>query len=172
MLSRPLDQLADAPALQLAERPRLGDADHVARMVLVVLVVRVVLLGARHLLAVQRVRVAALHLHHHRLVHLVGHDGADAGLAAAALLLLLPGLVVLGVHQRAPSFAVPRSVSTVFRRAMSRRIVRSSIGLSSCCVAERKRSRKRSSWSWLRRSSISSVVMSRTSAGFTTHLPR
>src|SRR5690606_9987263 len=120
---------------------------------LIVLVVGVVLLGTRHLLAVQRMCIAALHQDHHCLVHLVGDDYAEARLTPAPLVHRIVGVLVdhaghLGLvraHQRLPSSAVCRSVRTVFMRAMSRRSVRSSIGLSISCVTERKRRRKISS---------------------------
>src|SRR5256714_3885062 len=85
-----LDQdLRHAPALLLRHRARLDDPHLVARLGRLVLVVALVLLLRGHVLAVLAVLGAALDLHHHRLRHLVGEDGADAGLGPAPLLSLL-----------------------------------------------------------------------------------
>src|SRR5467141_4601715 len=84
-----LDQdLCHAPALLLRDRARLDDPHLVALLGRLVLVVALVLLLRGHVLAVLPVLGAALDLHHHRLRHLVGEDGADAALGAAALCLL------------------------------------------------------------------------------------
>src|SRR5882672_10215183 len=83
-----LDQdLRHAPALLLRHRARLDDPHLVARLGRLVLVVALVLLLRGHVLAVLPVLGAALDLHHHRLRHLVGEDGADAALGAATLCL-------------------------------------------------------------------------------------
>src|SRR6266849_2409591 len=76
--------LGDPPALVLRQRPGLGDAHDVADLAGLLLVVRLVLLLLRQVLAVAAVLYAALDLHHHRLGHLVGRDGADAHLGAPA----------------------------------------------------------------------------------------
>src|SRR5712692_10465557 len=78
------DDLRDAPALVLRQRPGLGNAHDVADLAGLVFVVRLVLLLLRHVLAVAPVLHAPLDLHHHRLRHLVGGDGADARLGAPA----------------------------------------------------------------------------------------
>src|SRR5436190_4467138 len=81
-----LDQdLRHAPALLLRHRARLDDPHLVAGLRRLVLVVALVLLLLGHVLAVLTVLGAALDLHHHRLRHLVGEDGADAGLGPPAL---------------------------------------------------------------------------------------
>src|SRR5207302_9188855 len=74
------DDLRDAPALVLRQRPRLGDAHDVPHLAVLLLVVRFVLLLLRHVLAVAAVLHPALDLHHHGLGHLVGGDRADARL--------------------------------------------------------------------------------------------
>src|SRR4051812_14697853 len=81
-----LDQdLGHAPALLLRDRARLDDPHLVAGLRRLVLVVALVLLLLGHVLAVLAVLGAALDLHHHRLRHLVGEDGADAGLGPSTL---------------------------------------------------------------------------------------
>src|SRR5436190_21281703 len=67
------------PALQLRDRLALLDPDHVARLELAVLVVRVVVLRAADRLLVDRVCEAAVDAHHHRLGLLVAHDHALKG---------------------------------------------------------------------------------------------
>src|SRR4051812_5541461 len=67
------------PALQLRDRLALLDPDHVARLELVVLVVRVVVLRAANRLLVDRMGEAAIDAHHHRLGLLVAHDHALKG---------------------------------------------------------------------------------------------
>src|SRR6266403_1887207 len=84
-----LDQdLRHAPALLLRDRARLDDPHLVALLGRLVLVVALVLLLLGQVLAVLPVLGAALDLHHHRLRHLGGEDGADAALGAATLCLL------------------------------------------------------------------------------------
>src|SRR5712692_6296155 len=90
------DDLRDAPALVLRQRPGLGNAHDVADLAGLVFVVRLVLLLLRHVLAVAAVLHAALDLHHHRLRHLVGGDGADARLGTPAGRFRLLLLDVLG----------------------------------------------------------------------------
>src|SRR5215471_12196983 len=76
-LLRPFDQLLDAPALVGRQRAALDDLDAIARLELVLLVVRLVLRPAGQVLAVLGVRDAALDHHDARLVHLVARDDAD-----------------------------------------------------------------------------------------------
>src|SRR5207247_8200976 len=124
-LPRPLDDLDHPPPLGLRTRARLHNAHRVAGLG-PHLVVRRDLLGAEHLLPVQRVREAAHHRDRHGLLHLVLHHDAGADLAPA------PHAVFL-------------SRRMVRIRARSRRIVRKRSGFSTASVAERNRSRKRSS---------------------------
>src|ERR671935_1041520 len=67
------------PALQLRDRLALLDPHHVARLELVVLVVRVVVLRAADRLLVDRMGEAAIDAHHHRLGLLVADDHALKG---------------------------------------------------------------------------------------------
>src|SRR4029079_16164651 len=75
-LLRPFDEFLDAPALVGRERAALDDLDAIARLELVLLVVRLVLRPARQVLAVLGVGDAALDHHDARLVHLVARDDA------------------------------------------------------------------------------------------------
>src|SRR5467141_1527654 len=94
-----LDQdLCHAPALLLRDRARLDDPHLVTLLGRLVLVVALVLLLLGQVLAVLPVLGAALDLHHHRLRHLGGENGADAALGAAALCLL--GLLGALAHVR------------------------------------------------------------------------
>src|SRR5580658_4582529 len=69
------------PALELGDRPVLLDPDGVADLEFVVLVMRVILLGAPDDLAEDRVGEAALDPHHQSLVLLVAdHDALQAAL--------------------------------------------------------------------------------------------
>src|SRR5919108_2896843 len=86
-LPRRLHDLGQSPVLRLRERARLDDADDVADLRLVALVVRVELRRAANDLLVARVRLDRVHLHHDRLVHRARDDDAAALLAAAALVL-------------------------------------------------------------------------------------
>src|SRR5690554_6585921 len=79
-----LDDVDQAPPLQFGQRPRLHDADHVPLLRLARLVVRVVLLRAYDLLAVERVRDSPLDGDDQRLLLFRADDGADAHLARAA----------------------------------------------------------------------------------------
>ncbi len=72
-----LDAVENLPRLGLGDRTRLLDADGVAGLELVALVVRVVLLRAADDLPVQRVLHLALDQHGHGLVGLVGNHGPD-----------------------------------------------------------------------------------------------
>src|SRR3954466_13126931 len=76
-LLRTLDELLDAPALVARQRTALHDLHAIARLELVLLVVRLVLGPAGHVLAVLLVSQTALNQHHARLVHLVAGDDAD-----------------------------------------------------------------------------------------------
>src|ERR1700742_1493769 len=67
------------PALQLRDRLALLDPHHVARLELVVLVMRVVVLGAADRLLVDRVRKAAIDTNHDGLGLLVADDDALKG---------------------------------------------------------------------------------------------
>src|SRR3954453_7916436 len=82
-----LEHFSQAPALRLRQRPRLDDADDVADVRGVLLVVRVELDAAPDHLLVPRVRLDHVDLDHDRLVHRVGHDDAAALLGATALVL-------------------------------------------------------------------------------------
>src|SRR6266540_764795 len=84
-LLRGLHDLDEAPALRLRERSRLDDADDVADVRAVLLVVRVELRAAADDLLVARVRLDRVDLDDDRLVHRAGDDDAAALLAAAAL---------------------------------------------------------------------------------------
>src|SRR3954467_593826 len=64
------------PALQFRERPALLDPHHVARLELVVLVVRVIVFRAANRLLVDRMGEAAVDAHHNRLGLLVADDHA------------------------------------------------------------------------------------------------
>src|SRR5688572_13420310 len=70
-----VETLQHPPGLQLRDRPRLLDADGLAGLELVALVVGVILFRPFDDLAVERVLHPPLDLHHHGLVGLVGHDG-------------------------------------------------------------------------------------------------
>src|SRR3981189_2197712 len=70
------DQIA---ALQLRDRLAFLDPHHVARLELVVLVVRVIVLGTADRLLVDRMGEAAIDAHHYRLGLLVAHDHALKG---------------------------------------------------------------------------------------------
>src|SRR5215213_3158367 len=80
-----LDDLGEAPVLRLGQRPRLDDADDVALLRLVLLVVRVELLRPADNLLVARMRLDGLHLDDDRLVHRARDDDAAPLLAATAI---------------------------------------------------------------------------------------
>src|SRR3989440_11113689 len=88
-LPRRLHDFGQAPVLLLRERTRLDDADEIAHLRLVLLVVRVELRRAADDLLVARVRLERVDLHHDRLVHRARDDDAAALLAAAALVVRL-----------------------------------------------------------------------------------
>src|SRR5579863_3780220 len=115
------------PALQLRERPRFFEADHIAHMRLIGFVVGVELFVARDHASVERMRLLARHLHHDGLVHAAGDDFSHDYLAPA---LHVFGLACGFSHYRfsvtvAPAVTVaverPRSPRTVLTRAMSLR---------------------------------------------------
>src|SRR3569623_2384709 len=160
-LLRALDQLFHAPALVAGKGARFHDQNAVAHFVFVLLVVSLVLLPARHELAVLGVRQATLDRDDAGLLHLVAGDHPDQlaapRLGATARLLigfclghdyfcLLAGWVdALLSDFWARSF----SDSTVFTRAMSRRAWRSSMVFSSWFVTAFMRCLKMSSCSFL-----------------------
>src|SRR6187549_3382374 len=84
-----LEHLGEAPVLRLAQRPGLDDADEVAELRGVLLVVRVELRRAADDLLVPRVRLHRVDLDHDRLVHRARDDNASALLATTALALWL-----------------------------------------------------------------------------------
>src|SRR5256885_557551 len=85
--ARLLHDLGQAPRLRLRERPRLDDADDVADVRLVLLVVRVELRRAADDLLVLRVRLHRVDADDDRLVHRARDDDTAALLAAAAIAL-------------------------------------------------------------------------------------
>src|SRR5262252_5346841 len=121
MSLRPFDECDEAPALVLRQRTRLHEADRVADLALVLLVVDLELRAAPHVAAVRLVLHQPLDRHHHRLVHAVADHLAYPGLAAVANRRHRFG------HTFWPSF----SRRTVIRRAISRRPARILSGLSS-----------------------------------------
>src|SRR5215467_8893359 len=76
------DDLRHPPALVLRQGTRLGDAHYIAHLAGLLFIMNLVLLLLDQVLAVAAVLHPALDLHHHRLRHLVGGDGADARLGA------------------------------------------------------------------------------------------
>src|SRR5262245_8707792 len=82
-----LEDLREPPALRLRERTRLDDADDVAGLRLVLLVVGVELLRAADHLLVLRVRLDRVDANDDRLVHRGRDDNAAALLVATALAL-------------------------------------------------------------------------------------
>src|SRR5205085_1971351 len=84
-----LHDLGQAPALRLGQRTRLDDADDVADLRLVLLVVRVELDAAPDDLLVALVRADQLDLDDDRLVHRARDDDATALLAPATVMLRL-----------------------------------------------------------------------------------
>src|SRR5262249_58075975 len=84
-----LHDLEELPVLRLRQGARLDDADDVADVRAVLLVVRVELHAAADDLLVARVRLDRVDLHDDRLVHRVRDDDAAALLTAAALRLRL-----------------------------------------------------------------------------------
>src|SRR4051812_1166265 len=118
------------PALQFRDRPALLDPHHVARLELVVLVVRVIVFRAANRLLVDRMREAAIDTHHNRLGLLVADDHA---------------LKRTFRHFKAPYFFFARCCAAmVLMRAISRRASRSREVFSNCPVARWKRRLKRS----------------------------
>src|SRR6185503_748975 len=84
-LLRHLEDLSEPPALRLRQRARLDDADDVAGLRLVLLVVGVELLRAPDDLLVLRVRLDRIDANDDRLVHRRRNDDAAALLVAAPL---------------------------------------------------------------------------------------
>src|SRR3569623_721864 len=161
-LLRALDQFFHAPALVAGKGSRFDDQYAVAHFVFVLLVVSLVLLAARHELAVLGVRQAALDHDDAGLLHLVAGDHPDLlaaprlGTAARLLLGFCLGhdyfSLLTAVWVGAPVSAFcwrSFSVSTVFTRAMSRRAWRSSMVFSSWFVTAFMRCLKMSSCSFL-----------------------
>src|ERR1700742_4144764 len=118
------------PALQLRDRLAFLDPNHVARLELVVLVVRVIVFRTADRLLVDRMGEAAIDAHHYRLGLLVADDHA---------------LKRTFWHRFAPYFFFARCCAAmVLMRAISRRASRSREVFSSCPVARWKRRLKRS----------------------------
>src|SRR5579885_3494081 len=126
VLLGPLDDLGDAPALVLAQRPGLDDADAVADVGVVVLVVHLEARVAAHHLLVEGVRLELLDDHDDGLLHPVADHQALTHLAAAAR--FLHG-GCLGHRVRSASNC------TVMARAISLRISRICEVFSTCPVA-------------------------------------
>src|SRR3569623_909001 len=163
-LLRALDQFFHAPALVAGKGSRLDDQNAAAHLVFVLLVVSLVLLPARHVLAVLGARQATLDHDDAGLLHLVAGDHpeqlAAPLLGAAARLLVgfclghdyfsffsvVPVLPAVWVDALA---ARSFSDSTVFTRAMSRRAWRSSMVFSSWFVSAFMRCVKMSSCNFL-----------------------
>src|ERR1700687_6012583 len=118
------------PALQLRDRLAFLDPHHVARLELVVLIVRVIVFRVAYSLLVDRMGEAAIDAHHNRLGLLVADDHA---------------LKRTFWHSTAPYFFFARCCAAmVLMRAMSRRASRSREVFSSCPVARWERRLKRS----------------------------
>src|SRR5580765_1488164 len=79
-----LDELHEAPALVLGHGPGLHEANHVADLALVLLVVNFEFLPPPHVAAHGRVLNESLDGHDTRLVHAIAHHLTGADLAAAA----------------------------------------------------------------------------------------
>jgi hypothetical protein len=109
------------PGLGAGDRTRFHDLDLVAFLVLVGFVVRMVLLRAHHVLAVQRMLDAVFDQDRHGLVHLAADNAADEG--------ALQGRCGFS------HFWLPFSPITVRTRAMSRRTFFSWLEFCSCWVA-------------------------------------
>src|SRR4051812_11633816 len=133
-LPRLLDDLREAPVLGLRERPRLDDADDVARACLVPLVVRVELHRAPDDLLVLRVQLDHVDLDDDRLVALVRDDDAaallpppalDLGLLAAHDRLALRRLLARRLRPLPPVRA--RYVPARLRLLLPRRVLRGSV---------------------------------------------
>src|SRR2546423_15613402 len=106
-LPRRLHDFGQAPVLLLREWARLDDADEIAHLRLVLLVVRVELRRAADDLLVARVRLERVDLDDDRLVHRAGDDHAAPLLPAAA--------VVLGLRQPDDRLAGPRTLAPGLR---------------------------------------------------------
>src|SRR5215211_6078909 len=108
-----LDDLGEAPVLRLGQRPRLDDADDVALLRLVLLVVRVELLRPADNLLVARMRLDGLHLDDDRLVHRARDDDAAPLLAATA--------IGLGLRRPRDRFALGGTLARRFRPLTAQR---------------------------------------------------
>src|SRR5438132_12062089 len=109
------------PALQLRDRLAFLDPHHVARLELVVLVVRVIVFRLADRLLVDRMGEAAIDAHHNRLGLLVADDHA---------------LERTFWHLKAPYFFFARCCAAmVLMRAISRRASRNREVFSNCPVA-------------------------------------
>src|SRR5436305_8332728 len=84
LLLRPLQNLADSPALGLRQRTGRDDLDHVADLATVVLVVSVELGRPLHVPVIEPVGGRVLDRHDDGLVHLLGDHPADLHLPPAA----------------------------------------------------------------------------------------
>src|SRR5438105_1766986 len=126
-----LEQTGHDPRLGLRDRARFGDLDHVAHLVLALFVMGVVLGRLGDDLAVELVLGAAHDLHGDRLRALVADDLADqrAGVLRLGLGLDRGGG---GAHLAASFFFCARMV---LARAMSRRVLPSTVWLLRFCVA-------------------------------------
>src|SRR5438046_6660342 len=79
-----LDELHESPALVLGQRPGLHEADHVADLALVLLVMDFELLAPPHVAAHRGMPDQALDGHDRGLLHAVAHHLAGAELSAIA----------------------------------------------------------------------------------------
>src|SRR6266481_1730071 len=140
------------PALQLGDRRMLLDLHDIADRTFVLLVMRVVLLGAAHRLLHHRVRKAALNPHHDGLRLLVAHHLA---------------LQYALRHLSTPHFAVAARLpcAAVLMRAISRRTSRTRDVFASCPVARWKRRLNCSFLSLMSSSSSWSGVIALRSSG-------
>src|SRR3989442_4133224 len=116
-----LDEVEKAPALVLAQRARLHEADHVPHLALAFLVVDLEPVPASHVLAVVQVLDEPLDLSDHRFLHGRADDRAGHHLAP-------PSIPLLILYRHALGSPWPESLRTPFRcsvrifrkRAMSR----------------------------------------------------
>src|SRR5215471_12737458 len=162
-----LENLDELPALQFAERAGLLDADGVALLRLPLLIVRVELPALLDDLAELGVRHARDGLHDDGLLHLRGHDFADARLADGGGFRLGGGggsgfaHVGKGAGAYLEAACFLRWLSTVSMRAMSFRFARRRCGFSSCPSCCCRRMLKLSSFSSRRFEWRSSLLRSR-----------
>ena len=130
------DDLYESPSLVLGQGTALHHLDGIADAALVVLVVGLQLVGSLDDLLVQRMRHAVFHSDYDGLVHLIGKDLTNPGLAESSCIFTHFALP--------PQIAVSFSRITVLMRAISfftRLIFR---GLSSwlvaCCIRRKNKS--------------------------------